>query len=688
MRAYTLLALPALLNLTQVIQVKRAVASPPVLLPSAASAFVGQRPGRQGIVVGERELFLSGGALFTQYWHALRHDPESGGYVDRLVGSVTPCESFCWETLKRGDVLGDARPELVGASLDGPITIRDERTGAVLGGFDSGVDRLGGFAVADVDHDGRAELLVIADPFSSQPGLSVFEADGTLLWSLPALEGMSLVVAELDGDDAVEIVTSAGDVVDADTHAIQHHFPVTGGLLLEVGQLDADRLPEIVIARSFGTLWAFDVDVPAEKWHFENFNTSALELADLDGDGIDEVLVGDAQFGGITFYDGVTLAQEGFLSNPDHGITDIAVADLDDDPGLEIAWGTGSSSTGTDAFFVSSAETQAVEWTAPVMWPPMVGPARGDVDGDGRDELVAVPTSGFFGFNDGMHVALYDAKDLRLRHFTPPILLQARALNDVTLYDRDGDGNDEVVVAGYGLDAQAWVFEVSANRTFTQVWTNATRPVGASFRCILVTDLDGNGAPEFLGGIGGESSANPGNAVYVYDLTSGVERGHTAFVGTTFQWISHIAVDDVDGDGHDELLALLQGGAVFVYDAATLAAEFSLPGPWTALATHQGRILLGTPTGEVRVTHWNGASLDVLRAFGASGGPIVGITPRGSSELLVGTAGKLSSFQGGLPKLAWTTGDYGARTGRTVLALPGQRRAVTCGDYGVLAFDE
>ena len=25
---------------------------------------------------------------------------------------------------------------------------------------------------------------------------------------------------------------------------------------------------------------------------------------------------------------------------------------------------------------------------------------------------------------------------------------------------------------------------------------------------------------------------------------------------------------------------------------------------------------------------------------------------------------------------------------RTVLALPGQRRAVTCGDYGVLAFDE
>ncbi|MEM7245168.1 MAG: hypothetical protein AAF533_07475 [Acidobacteriota bacterium] len=218
---------------------------------------------------------------------------------------VTACRDgwSTFQTFAVGDIDGDGEPELV--------TDRDNRNACAMeldGSLLWETERVVGFSIfpqptkiapniADVDHDGRAEVIV---------GHSVIEGeDGTVAWSdLDGGAGGRSIVGDLDLDGELDIIGFEGRVRQADGTDLGTLFPELwkdGGLV----QLDDDPEPELVYLG-----WPSDRVVYIQAREHDGTDIwrhdppPGLDLrcppcfGDLDGDGKTEM----AQPGGTVMY--------------------------------------------------------------------------------------------------------------------------------------------------------------------------------------------------------------------------------------------------------------------------------------------------------------------------------------------------------------------------------------------------
>ena len=128
------------------------------------------------------------------------------------------------------------------------------------------------------------------------------------------------------------------------------------------------------------------------------FDVGAIHVTDIDGDSVQELLVGEGQWGDVIAFDTVTQQQEWFIANPEHGVTDVAVGDVYGDGDEEVLWGAGATSTGADRLYVADWQTSMIEWENIQLEGPFLGPAMGDLDGDGIElpHGRTEPSSGIF----------------------------------------------------------------------------------------------------------------------------------------------------------------------------------------------------------------------------------------------------------------------------------------------------
>ena len=225
-------------------------------------------------------------------------------------------------------------------------------------------DSPGGILVADVDNDGRMDYLVTV------PGpVAAYANDGTKLWvlktdvvvgssseneGLPGHNGPGVAAGDVDGDDRCDVVFLTKDsmfhVLDGQTGhekatakpphpdlaqrwevAMLADFHGAGGdrdILLQATNKDGYRMGKFLAAYSSAGLLRGDKPL----WQVDDFVSCAhnsARLADLDGDGRDEVL-------GATI-----LSAEGKLLTraiPDrYHMDSVFVADVrPDKPGLEV----------------------------------------------------------------------------------------------------------------------------------------------------------------------------------------------------------------------------------------------------------------------------------------------------------------------------------------------------------------
>src|SRR5204863_9333626 len=118
-----------------------------------------------------------------------------------------------------------------------------------------------------------------------------------------------VTAAQMDLDAAIEIAVAKGTgtaapVVDATTRATQWTCATGFGNYIDAGDVDGDGRAELAIAEAWGDFEVWDVDLQTRKWFSPNFNTSAIRVADTDGDGLKEVLIGDAQCGDVRIFNG------------------------------------------------------------------------------------------------------------------------------------------------------------------------------------------------------------------------------------------------------------------------------------------------------------------------------------------------------------------------------------------------
>ncbi len=379
------------------------------------------------------------------------------------------------------------------------------------------------------------------------PPPGVFEPEPQWAWTGSATAPASVhvmmapVVGDITGDGVPEVVfgtyTAAGSyggpgvlrVVRGDTgeEVFSVTDPVTcpeGGIAL--GDLDGDGAPEIVTSGPCtGPILAFHND-GALWWSSRNPDGSAFDagmtfgapsIADLDGDGMAEVVVG----GTVIAHDGTVRWSNRRLaaynccgSTPVAPVT--AVYDVDADGALEVVGAN-------------------VVWEADgtVLWEDATAP----------EGYVAV--ADFFG-DDVPDVVVVHNGNLSIRRGTDGALLWGPVAQPgggrggpPTVADFDGDGEPEIGVAGASAYA---VYDPDGPSNV--LWSQPTQDASSNITGSSVFDFDGDGRAEVV--------YNDECYMRVYAGTDGTVVAEVPQNSHTL--IEYPLIVDVDADGNAEIV--------------------------------------------------------------------------------------------------------------------------------------
>jgi uncharacterized repeat protein (TIGR02543 family) len=165
-------------------------------------------------------------------------------------------------------------------------------------------------AVADLDGDGRLEIITASGWTSPGVALLAHRSDGTLMPGFPVYfpghASTYPVVGDVDGDGILEILVAGrvgsgdGVLVYTTTGALKQAMPAVGtvwyGTALALADLDGDGVPEIVMqTNSTVNVWRGDgtavagwpVSLPA----YAEVGNAAPVVGDVDGDGQPEIVI-------------------------------------------------------------------------------------------------------------------------------------------------------------------------------------------------------------------------------------------------------------------------------------------------------------------------------------------------------------------------------------------------------------
>lgn len=564
----------------------------PVWYYGIAGSSIGRNGLEVGTLDGHTEIYVTGSSVgyfgANDSWQILRRDETSGRYVQ--VFAHLPYV-YALSRLLLTNVVGDSQPEIVVGLVDGAILIYDQRTRQAIGYMQT-PGGLRDLAVADLDGDGSLEFIVLRDS-----DLAVYDLSGELKWKLDGAGGAQMVIGQMDHDSGLEIATSRGKVIDSTTRTVQwekpggfdgNPFSFSDAERLEVADIDGDGIQELIASDVWYGVDAYDVDLGTTKWHIpiDYQPISALKVANLDSDPALEVLVGDAN-GGVAAYDTVTLQLEWYPAGPAvSGAARIAVADVDHDGSPDVLWGAGFTTTGPDHLYVANVTTRVTEAVTPFLDGRFVGPELGDLDGDGRDELV-VGAYESDSDNSG-RLLVFDAASRRLLGISEPVARNGSwgGLRDVRLRDVNGDGQKEIIVAcDVLIEGMVEIYGWNRQDGFSLMWTNTTLAPGACFSQLDVLDVDGDGEQEVIAASTRETTEADGTYIFMYDLRTGQTKWRSDDLDAGNSGARKFVVEDFDGDGTKEIAVLIRALRLLIFDGRTFALKQSLNEPFLALAS-------------------------------------------------------------------------------------------------------
>jgi hypothetical protein len=145
-------------------------------------------------------------------------------------------------------------------------------------------------------------------------------------------------VANLDADSSLEVVilgVSELQVFDWDSQAVQWSFEYSErSEQVRIGNLDNDPWLEIAGIASWKFAFVANVVDEVVRYIPDLLDLESLSLADTNEDGIQELVIGEGQWGDTIVFDAQDFSELERVPNPEHGVGGSAVADFDGDGDL------------------------------------------------------------------------------------------------------------------------------------------------------------------------------------------------------------------------------------------------------------------------------------------------------------------------------------------------------------------
>jgi hypothetical protein len=321
-----------------------------------------------------------------------------------------------------------------------------------------------------------------------------------------------------------------------------------------------------------------------------------VAVGDVNGDGRPDVIALSTDANRVDWYENPTFRRR-TIARTDRNI-DLAPLDLDGDGRAEIALASGfhfadGNRGGQIQWLKSDANLDKPWQTHPIAVDPVVHRLRwGDVDGDGRPELVHAPifgpgSKGLTAMKPAHLWAFRVPRDLVSGPWEPwKIDESLTVLHGLYVSDIDGDGRAEILTASFeGI----YRFDYEGDRR-TGTWRKTHIAPGAP----PVNDKPGaaRGSSEVVPvRLGGGSSAMAaiepwhGHQVVTYVQTEKNGRWTRHIIDETLNEGHALLAADFDGDGRNEIVAGWRGngGGLVLYD------------PLDASGTRYRRVLIDQP---------------------------------------------------------------------------------------------
>ncbi|MGE3175589.1 MAG: FG-GAP repeat domain-containing protein [Planctomycetota bacterium] len=418
-----------------------------------------------------------------------------------------------------------------------------------------------GVAVGDIDGDGDADLVVgmVAGLTPLQALVVVRNSGGSFGLDLFATPGgvpfgcwPALADVDLDGDLDVVAGAQNGGIVLLRNQGNGAFANATGALppvrigyrYLCTGDFDGDGRPDIAAAHQGG-----DLDV---LWNDAAGFTAALGLAsgvapqvlvpgDYDGDGQDDLMVLHA-VGCERLYHvgGRQLVRQSALNGPT--LLASGIGDLDGDGAPDLLFATRDAPDVVQMRAGDGSSVNDIVLSLGFRFPTGVrhhAPTAGDLDGDGRTDLVMPMLS-------GLAVQMAEGAGRYRLSFQP--LIGSGGRDQRVLRDFDGDGDLDLLHVHSGGVA---VYPNDGAGVFGAAIASVAAPSGA-FDATRVADVDGDGDPDLV---------RAGSTGVVLYRNGGGVLNATVLVPATAVAPQCLELADLDGDGDLDLITDQVAGA-------------------------------------------------------------------------------------------------------------------------------
>lgn len=600
--------------------------------PNWKFTIMGKAIGRKSLYSGDldgdgkTEILCS--ALVDAYtqssyvWYTLEFDPSNLTYNQDFVSALFINQIT---RIKIYDINNDGILEIIVGTNDGKITIYKSLNKEIIATFFPSGSSTSNKAISDIEfsdanNDNLMELVV-----STIDNIYLINPITYVSKGIINQGATEISIGNVDTNSDIEIVTTFGKVLKYANGTVETKWSFYSnqssdwGYMIELSDIDSDGMSEIVCARSWDYIDVYDADTKSLKYQINtDQDIEALLLADENNDQVDEIFYGDGQWGDISCHNASNGSLKWSIHNPEHGVTGLSLGDVDNDSQLEIMWGAGWTSTGSDYLYVASTITHNIEWQSAHIDGPFFAVKTGDIDNDGLKEIVAVSYESESGYESGI-ISIFNGTTHMLEWQSDGNFMNYiwTGVWDVELENVDNDSQMEIIVAADRLyDGVIWVID-GLTKTIEKSIIYPYNSNVAEFRAVEAEDFTGDSKKEIL-------AVTEEHYYYIEpDYLSITYTSGTLYGGSVIAKIANI-----NASAEKEII-IISGGRLIVHGCTSHTQLYDQFAGYTAITTFDvnndniEEIIVGNSTGQIEVL--DGTSFQVIKQINLTNQRIEGI---------------------------------------------------------------